>query len=108
MALDPQLKTILDQIASLGGPPIQELGVTAARALLDNFAALGGPAAEVARVEDLTFAGPAGDVPVRVYRPTTDAGPQPVLVWFHGGGWVLGSIDGSDHICQRRAPTPWP
>ena len=103
MALDPQLKTILDQIASLGGPPIQELGVTAARALLDNFAALGGPAAEVARVEDRTFAGPAGDVPVRIYRPTPEAGPQPVLLWFHGGGWVLGSIDGSDRTCRDLA-----
>jgi acetyl esterase len=103
MALDPQLKTLLDQIASLGGPPIQELGVTQARALLEGFAAAGGPRAEVTRVEDRTFAGPAGDVPVRIYRPTDAAGPQPVLVWFHGGGWVLGSITGSDLTCRELA-----
>ena len=103
MPLDPQLKTLLDQIASLGGPPIQELGVTQARALLEGFAAAGGPPAEVARVEDRTFAGPAGDVPVRIYRPTDAAGPQPVLVWFHGGGWVLGSIAGSDLTCRELA-----
>ena len=103
MALDPQVKTLLDQIASLGGPPIQELGVTQARALLEGFAAVGGPPAEVARVEDRTFAGPAGDVPVRIYRPTDEAGPQPVLVWFHGGGWVLGSIEGSDLTCRELA-----
>ena len=54
----------------------------------------------MARVEDRTFAGPAGDVPVRIYRPTDDAGPQPVLVWFHGGGFVLGSIEVSDHTCR--------
>jgi len=103
MALDPQVKTVLDQLASLNGPPIQELGVTEARALLERLAAIGGPPAEVARVEDRTFAGPAGDVPVRIYRPTDDAGPQPVLVWFHGGGWVLGSIEGSDLTCRDLA-----
>jgi acetyl esterase len=103
MALDPQAKTLLDQMASLGEPPIQELGVAQARALLEGFAAIGGPPAEMARVEDRTFAGPAGDVPVRIYRPTDDAGPQPVLVWFHGGGWVLGSIDGSDLTCRDLA-----
>jgi acetyl esterase len=103
MALDPQVKTVLDQLASLNGPPIQELGVTEARALLERLAAIGGPPAEVARVEDRTFAGPAGDVPVRIYRPTDDAGPQPVLVWFHGGGWVLGSIEGSDLTCRNLA-----
>jgi acetyl esterase len=103
MALDPQVKTVLDQMASLGGPPIQELEVTEARALLDRLAAVGGPPAEVAHVEDRTFAGPAGDVPVRIYRPTDDAGPQPVLVWFHGGGWVLGSIEGSDLTSRNLA-----
>ena len=103
MALDPQVKTVLDQLASLNGPPIQELGVTEARALLERLAAIGGPPAEVARVEERTFAGPAGDVPVRIYRPTDDAGPQPVLVWFHGGGWVLGSIEGSDLTCRNLA-----
>ena len=103
MALDPQVKTVLDQMASLNGPPIQELGVTEARALLESLAAIGGPPAEVASVEDRTFSGPAGDVPVRIYRPTDDAGPQPVLVWFHGGGWVLGSIEGSDLTCRNLA-----
>ena len=103
MALDPQVKTLLDQMASLGGPPIQELGVTKARALLEGFAAIGGPPAAVAGVEDRTFAGPAGEVPVRIYRPTDDAGPQPALVWFHGGGWVLGSIEGSDLTCRELA-----
>jgi acetyl esterase/lipase len=103
MALDPQVKTVLDQLASLGGPPLHELGVAQARALLDGFAAVGGPPTEVARVEDRTFAGPAGDVPVRIYRPTDDATPQPALVWFHGGGWVLGSIEGSDLTCRDLA-----
>jgi acetyl esterase len=103
MALDPQVKTLLDQLASLGGPPISELGVDEARALLESLNALAGPAPEVAKVEDRTFAGPAGDVQVRIYRPTDDPSPQPVLVWFHGGGWVLGSIQAGDHTCRALA-----
>ena len=103
MALDPQVKTLLDQMASLGGPPLHELGVTQARALLEGFAAIGGPPTEMARVEDRTFAGLAGEVPVRIYRPTDAAAPQPVLVWFHGGGFVLGSIEVSDHTCRELA-----
>jgi acetyl esterase len=103
MALDSQVKTLLDQIASLGGPPIQELGVTGARALLEGFAAVGGPPTHVASVEDRTFAGPSGEVPVRIYRPTDATGPQPVVVWFHGGGWVIGSIDGGDLTCRNLA-----
>jgi acetyl esterase len=97
------VKTLLDQMASLGGPPLHELGVSQARALLEGLAAIGGPRAEMARVEDRTFAGPAGDVPVRIYRPTDDAGPQPALVWYHGGGFVLGNIEVSDLTCRDLA-----
>ena len=46
--------------------------------------------------------GPAGDIPVRVYRPST-GGPLPLLVYFFGGGWTLGSIDTSDGICRSLA-----
>ena len=103
MPLDPQLKTMLDQMASLGGPSLSEMGVDGARALLENLKIFTGPGPELASVEDRTFAGPAGAVPVRIYRPTRDAAAQPVLVWFHGGGWVLGSIDLGDHTCATLA-----
>jgi acetyl esterase len=103
MPLDPQLKTMLDQLASLGGPPLSELGVDGARAFLESMKMLDGPLPELASVDDRTFAGPAGAVPVRIYRPTRESTPQPVLVWFHGGGWVLGSIDLGDHTCATLA-----
>jgi acetyl esterase len=57
---------------------------------------------ELASVTDRDVPGPAGPVPVRVYRPSGDA-PKPVIVYFHGGGWVLGSLDTHDGTCRRLA-----
>ena len=51
---------------------------------------------------DRTIPGPAGEIPVRVFTPGTD-GPSPVLVWFHGGGWVLGGLDGGIHALRLLA-----
>ena len=59
-------------------------------------AALSGPGEEVAAVEDTE----AGGVPVRIYRPSPDA---PVVAYFHGGGWVLGSLDSFDTVCRALA-----
>jgi acetyl esterase len=103
MPLDPQIKTMIDQLESTGGPGLDDLTVDEARKLLESMKALDGPPAEVAEVENRTFAGPAGDVPVRIYRPTDASSPQPAVVWFHGGGWVLGSIDVADNTCRALA-----
>jgi acetyl esterase len=51
-------------------------------------------------VTTLTINGPLGEIPIRIYAPNGD-GPFPILVYFHGGGWVLGSLDGVDTICRR-------
>jgi len=53
----------------------------------------------VHEVYDRTVPGPAGEIPVRVYRPSA-AGDLPVLVWFHGGGWVIGGLDSHDQLCR--------
>jgi acetyl esterase len=50
-------------------------------------------------VEDRTLPGPAGAIPVRVFRPS--AATAPILVWFHGGGWVTGSIETHDLVCRQ-------
>jgi acetyl esterase len=57
------------------------------------------PAHPIFKVEDRTVPGPAGEIPVRVYWPSA-AGDLPVVVWFHGGGWVLGSLDTHDNHCR--------
>jgi acetyl esterase/lipase len=48
---------------------------------------------------DGTFPGPAGDLSYRLYRPATD-GPHPIVVYFHGGGWVLGTATSDDPLCR--------
>lgn len=59
---------------------------------------------ELPEVRDLAVPGPGGEIPVRLYRPEPSAaGPLPVLIYFHGGGWVLGDIDAVDAICRKLA-----
>lgn len=89
MPLDPQARTVLDQLAALGRPPMERLTPAQARAQIE--AAPRPPGPEVHKVEDRKIPGPAGQVPVRVYTPG-GPGPFGALVWFHGGGWVIGSI----------------
>jgi acetyl esterase len=59
---------------------------------------------DVARVRDRGIEGPGGHVPVRIYEPAgAGTGPQPAVVYFHGGGWVIGSIDSHDPLCRALA-----
>ena len=57
----------------------------------------------MAAVEDQLVPGPAGELPVRVYTPGEGAPPFPVVVWFHGGGWVVGTLDTYDPLCRALA-----
>ena len=106
MPLHPQSKAVLEQMAAQGGKPIEEstpAEVRAARAqAADAFAALAGPMQEVARVENRLIPGPLQPIPVRIYWPET-GGQLPVLVYFHGGGWVFGTIDSTDRTCRALA-----
>jgi acetyl esterase len=68
----------------------------------DAMAALSGPVQEVARVEDRTIPGPAQPIPIRTYWPST-AHNLPALVYYHGGGWVIGTLDSIDRSCRALA-----
>ena len=102
MPLDPQAKAVLDQFASMGGPQFHEMSVAQARELILGMVALAGEPESIARVENRTVPGSAGQIPVRIYTPVGTA-PFPVLVYFHGGGWVIGNLDTHDGICRSLA-----
>jgi acetyl esterase len=103
--LDPDIKTLLDQLAAAGGPAMHEMGVEQARAMMYMLRALEGEPDEVASVDDRTIPGPAGDIPVRVYRPAGSATDDtlPILVWYHGGGYVIGDLETADGAARKLA-----
>lgn len=98
MPLDPQMKTILDKIAAAGNPPFHKLTPAAAREFLRTRPPMGAPE-PVAHVEDRGVPGPAGQIPIRIYRPEASAA-APAVVFFHGGGWVVGDIEMTDPVCR--------
>jgi len=99
MPVAPEIQTILDAIKALNVPAWDTLTPEEARAM--PRMALGAPE-EVARIEDRSIPGPAGSIPVRVYTPAGDA-PFPILVFFHGGGWVIGDLESHDPVCRALA-----
>lgn len=103
MALEPTVKTLLDQVALLGAPPPEEGTPAQARELYKAMAALGAAIVDVASVKSRVFRGPGGPVGVRIYTPHGGTAPKPVLVWFHGGGWVIGDLDTADPTARALA-----
>jgi acetyl esterase len=103
VSLDLDARAYLDRAAASGVPPNHELPVAEARRLTEEAApGLFGPTDPVGSVADLTFPGPGGPLPVRVYEPSGER-PFPVLVYLHGGGWVVGSVDTHDGVCRALA-----
>ncbi len=102
MPLDPQVKAYLDQQAALDAPPRYTLPVPVAREQTRQAALLWGTPEPVAAVRDHIIAGPGGDLPLRIYTPAGTA-PFAALVYFHGGGWVVGSIETHETLCCALA-----
>ena len=103
MSLDPQIQEILDFIASRNAPPIHELTPEEGRvAMLKARKVFIAEPPAIARVEDRTIPGPAGEIPIRIFADTKE-GPLPILLFFHGGGWVVGDLDTHDDLCRRLA-----
>ncbi len=97
--LQPDVSLVLQLMAGLGLPPMESLPADEARAMMAAAAAARPPSPEVGEVADGVLPGPAGDLPYRLYRPAS-AGPHPLVVYFHGGGWVLGDLDSDDPLCR--------
>jgi acetyl esterase len=99
MPLDPQAQAFLEQLAASGAPPLHELSVAEARQVIVTLFGTPDNPEPVGAVEDRTIAGAAGEMPARIYTPT-GRGPFPVLVYFHGGGWVIGNLEAYDPTCR--------
>jgi acetyl esterase/lipase len=102
MGLDPQAQALLTQLVASRLPPLNRLSPQEARRAAAELASLHGAPDAVARVEDRTIPGPEGALQIRVYAPD-GRGPFPVLVYFHGGGWVIGNLDTVDGPCRAMA-----
>jgi acetyl esterase len=103
MPLHPQLQAQRAHRAAEGTPPLYELTLAQARAAdLAAIRAGAGTGERVHQLAEETIPGPDGDLPVRVYRPDAVPG-RPVLLYFFGGGWTLGSLDTGDAVCRSLA-----
>ncbi|MBI3327287.1 MAG: alpha/beta hydrolase, partial [Nitrospinae bacterium] len=98
MPLDPQAQHVLEQIAALGLPLNHMVSPAQARINAKARPRAAGP--EVANVEDRLIPGSDGEIPVRIYTPA-GLGPFPILVWFHGGGWVVGDLEWADPTARH-------
>jgi len=100
MALDPQVQVVLENMKKQGVPPLHALSVDKARQI--NLSAMAAQPEEVWRVENRNIPGQTDLIPVRIYTPRSEA-PMPVIVYYHGGGWVVGNLDSADVLCRQLA-----
>ena len=101
MALDSATVRFLKQLAESDGKPLHKCTPDEARAFLSKLSDLAGPAPEMRRVEEHNLMEPDGQARLRVLVPLDN--PVGVLVYYHGGGWVLGSIDEYDTVARKLA-----
>jgi acetyl esterase len=98
MPLHPQVKVVLD-LMEKAGPPMHHLSPQQAREQTLAMRATKGDPEPVGKVEDRIIKDSTGDIPIRIYTPN-GRGPFPILVYFHGGGWVVGSVETVDASCR--------
>lgn len=105
MLLDPVLKAFLDQLDAQPGPKAWELSAPDARGLLRTLMQFVGPNnVRVGAVRDLVSPGPGGAIRLRSYTPLgADAGALPALIFYHGGGFVIGDLETHDGLCRLLA-----
>ncbi len=107
--LDPQVEALLERFQTSaaqppahGHTPSAAEKIAARRQRVNSFAAFGLPPEPLAKAGDFDIPGPVKKIPVRLYAPQT-ATPAPVLVYYHGGGFVAGSLDSHDRLLRALA-----
>ncbi len=105
LLLDAKAQLVCDIVELVRTTPVKDLTPAQSRAQLATFARLlGGKPAAVAAVEELIIPGPEGNIPARLYRPLdAPQGPLPVLLFYHGGGWIQGDLETHDQPCRLLA-----
>ena len=104
MALDPQAKAVIDLVIKSGRPPYHQLSPKDARQLFRETRPASTPVPpEIGVVRNVLAEGRYGAIPLRVYRPAgvLATAPLPGLVYFHGGGWVIGDLETHDVLCRQ-------
>lgn len=100
----PDMKGFIDALAAMGGPTMAEMTLEEARA---SYVALHGladrPARALAVIRDLGCPGPAGEIPLRLYDARESRDASPVVMFFHGGGFVIGDLDTHHALCTEIA-----
>jgi len=97
--VQPDMAMVLDLLGTLNLPPLETLPVEQARFVMSQLSAGRPSGPPVGEIVDGTLPGAAGPLAYRLYRPASP-GPHPVVVYFHGGGWVLGSHESDDPLCR--------
>ncbi|MFN7097162.1 MAG: alpha/beta hydrolase, partial [Gammaproteobacteria bacterium] len=108
MKLDDESQAYLDLIKKLNRPALNSLPPLEGREMYRRGRMATQPdLPHVDRVKEYDVPGPNGPIGVRFYRGagTADMGPLPVVVYYHGGGWVLGDLDSHDWVCRKIANT---
>ena len=107
VTLDPDAAAVFKAFQEAGRPPYETVSPAEARELYLKGRFVSNPEPpELASVEPLTIPSPAGSIPARIYTPTKLRkvnGLAPGLVFFHGGGWVIGDLDSHDVVCRKLA-----
>lgn len=103
MPVDPQIQQLLDAMAQMDVPAFEDQTPESVREAYRGFGAMSAGRPDVGSVDDRTIPGPAGDIPIRTYSPPGAPGgdgPFGGLVWYHGGGWVVGDLETHDNTCR--------
>jgi cation diffusion facilitator CzcD-associated flavoprotein CzcO/acetyl esterase/lipase len=97
--LQPDVDRVLNEVAALNLPPMESMAVADARAFYLQMSMSRPPGPDVGEIVDGVLPGATGDLAYRLYRPSTP-GPHPIVVYFHGGGYVLGDAISDDPLCR--------
>ena len=104
MPLDPLVKAFLDRAAQIPRPKVWDIPPVLARQSFSGMMEITGPKdVPVGKVDNFTIPGPAGPMRARSYAPVAAAGSLPALIYFHGGGFIAGSLESHDGLCRLFA-----